>query len=130
MSGGMMSTHTVLYISDDLSAADSYARRLKGTGLDLVTARSASDAAALLFVNRRVEAVVLDQRKNSASYAGLARVLKSFRDIPIILVSTQVVDPLPTSVDALVCLNDQIEELPQMIEAILGTPDALRGRLA
>jgi DNA-binding NtrC family response regulator len=126
----MMSTHTILYISDDLSAADSYARKLKGTGLDLVSTSSASDAAALLFVNRRFEAVVLDQRKNSQTHLDLARVLKSFRNIPIILVSTQVVEPLPTSVDALVCVNDEMEELPRMIEAILGMPGAVRGRSA
>jgi DNA-binding NtrC family response regulator len=121
-----MSTHTVLYISDDVLAADSCARRLKGTGLELVSTTSASDAIALLFVNRRLEAVLLDQRKHSQPHLGLARVLKSFRDIPVILVSTQMVEPLPTSVDACVCVNDEIEELPQMIEAILELPNAVR----
>jgi DNA-binding NtrC family response regulator len=122
----MMSTHTVLYVSDDLLAADSCSRRFKGAGLELVSTSSASDAIALLFVNRRFEAVLLDQRKNSQASLGLAQVLKSFRDIPIILVATQVVEPLPASVDACVCVNDDIEELPHMIEAILGMPNAAR----
>lgn len=124
----MMPTHTVLYVTDDLSTIKSSERKLEGAGLEIVSTASASDAVALLFVNRRVEAVVLDRQLDPQTTLGLARVLKSLRDIPVILVSAKSIDPLPKAVDACVCLNDVIGELPRLIEAILELPDSALGR--
>ena len=122
-----MSTHAVLYVSDDLSTVDSSALELEGAGLEIVSTTSTSDAIALVFVNRRVEAVVLDKQRDTQTSLGLARVLKSLRNIPVILVSTKSIYPLPKSIDACVCLNDVVRELPRLVEAILGLPDTARG---
>jgi DNA-binding NtrC family response regulator len=123
----MKSTHTVLYITDDLSTVDLTAWKLDGTGLEFVSTNT-SDAVALLFVNRRVEAVVLDKRREPHAAIDLARVLKSFRDIPLILVSANSIDSLPKCVDACVCIDDVVGEMPRLIEAMLKLPDSALGR--
>jgi CheY-like chemotaxis protein len=124
----MKPTHTLLYITDDLSTVDSNARKLEGAGLEVVSASSISDAVALLFVSRRVEAVVLDKRSDPQTTLDLARVLKSFRDVPVILVSPKSIDPLPKCIDASVCMDNFAGEMPRLVEAMLKVPDSARGR--
>ena len=116
---------TILFVADDLSATNSIIGKLKTSGFHLVSASRTSAAIAKLFSNRSVEAIVLDQRATSKINLGLARFIKSFRAaMPVILLSTQLLDPLPRCIDAGVCLQDELGALVPTIELVLGNSDA------
>jgi len=118
-----MTNHTILCVADNISSAQSLAARLQQAGYAAHSAASASQATALLFVNRSVEAVVLDQRTKPDTGLTVARLLRSFRrDIPILLLSADVVDPLPSCIDGAVCTTAGIEGLLPMLDLVLDAP--------
>jgi DNA-binding response OmpR family regulator len=120
-----MIIHTILCVADDTSSAQSLASKLQLAGYAAHCAAGPSQATALLFVNRSVEAVVLDQRSKSSASFALARLLRSLRrDIPILLLSAEVVDPLPSCIDGAVCTNAGIEGLLPMLDLVLGAPES------
>jgi len=116
---------TILYVADDVSASNSIIGKLKTSGFRLVSASRSLGAVAKLFSTRQVEAIVIDQRAMSKINLGLARFVKSFRAaVPVILLSTQLLDPLPRCVDAGVCLQDELGALVPTIELVLGSSEA------
>lgn len=120
----MNSKHTILYIAENQTPDTSIIGKLKNSGFELISASKATEAVAKLFANRKVEAIVLDQRSMSTISLGLAKFIKSFRAaLPVILLSTQLVDPLPRCIDAGVCLHDELAGLVPTIELLLDSAD-------
>lgn len=116
---------TILYVADDLSGSDSIVGKLKTSGFRLVSATRSIGAIARLVSTRRLEAIVIDQRATPKINLGLARFVKSFRAaVPVILLSTQLLDPLPRCIDAGVCLQDELGALVPTIELVLGSSEA------
>lgn len=117
---------TILYVARDLTKGSHILKKLRAAGFHLISARKAPEAIAKLFTNRRVEAIVLDQRATDKLDLGLARIVKSFRAaVPVILLSTHLVDPLPRCIDAGVCLHDEASGLVPTIEMFLDGDAAL-----
>lgn len=115
---------TILFVAKDLSLSHSIIGKLKGSGFNLISANKATEAAAKLFANRHVEAIVLDQRAREKVSLGFAKFIKSFRTaVPVILISTQLLDPLPRCIDAGVCLHDELGSLVPTIELLLDSPE-------
>jgi DNA-binding response OmpR family regulator len=76
---------TILLVSDAMGS--NLASRLESAGWALLSARL-REALAVLFVNRRIEAVVLDPGDRAADVLVLARGLRALRpDVPIFLVT-------------------------------------------
>ena len=116
--------HTILYVGENLSRDNSIVSKLKSAGFNMVSASRSTEAVAKLFANR-IEAIVLDQRSTPKITLGLAKFIKSFRAaVPVILLSTQLLDPLPRCIDAGVCLQEELGGLVPMIELLLDSPDA------
>src|SRR5579863_6986506 len=114
----------ILFVGKNFPLDISIVGRLKNAGFDLISAHKATDAIAKLFANRRVQAVVLDQRRTDNISLGLARFVKSFRAaVPVILLSTQLLDPLPRCIDAGVCVQDELGGLVPTIQMFLDNPD-------
>src|SRR4051812_38920504 len=119
----MNSKRTILFVADDVSAKNSIIKKLKTSGFHLVSASRATGAIAKLFATRKIQAIVLDQREMKINL-GLAKFIKSFRAaMPVILLSTQLLDPLPRCIDAGVCLQDELGGLVPTIELLLDNSD-------
>ena len=118
-------TRTILYVARDLAAGSCIISKLRNANFNLISASKAPEAIAKLFTNRRVEAIVLDQRATDKVNLGLAKFVKSFRAaVPVILLSTQLIEPLPRCIDAGVCLQDELGGLVPTIEMFLDGGDA------
>ena len=115
---------TILYVARDLTLSHSIIGKLKSSGFKLISANKATEAVAKLFAHRKVEAIVLDQRATEKISLGLAKFIKSFHAaVPVILLSRQLVDPLPRCIDAGVCLHDDLGSLVPTIELLLDSPN-------
>lgn len=120
----MNSKQTILYVTENLAADNSIVGKLRNSGFNLISASHSTEAVAKLFANR-IEAIVLDQRSTEKINLGLAKFIKSFRAaVPVILLSTQLLDPLPRCIDAGVCLQDELGGLVPTIELLLDSSDA------
>ncbi len=109
--GVPMDTATILCVADDVST-DSLLPTLRNAGYELLVAGNAAQATALLFIHRRIEAVVLDQRTKERTGLGLARVMRSLRaDVPILLLSRETLNPLPRCLDACICVGQELSSL-------------------
>ncbi len=117
-----MDTTTILCVTDDTTANGSVLEALRDAGYEVLVASSAAQAAALLFIHRRIEAVVLDQRLKDRASIRLVRLLRSLRsDVPILLLSRDVLDPLPRCIDACVCVGQELGSLlPILHTMVLG----------
>ncbi len=117
-----MATSIILWISDDLFTSGSVACSLERGGYELRITANACHAAVLALLDRRIEAVVLDQRLKRRPSLGLAWVLRSLRaDVPIVLLSSEVLEPLPRCIDACVCVGQEIEPLLTVLNALVAT---------
>jgi len=116
-----MATNTILWVTaEDVSASNPVVVAFQDAGYELVSTASPSQAVAVLFLNRCVCAVVLDQRLKQT--AGLAGTLHSIRaDVPILLLSQDKVSPLPQSVDGCVCVGEGLEGLLPSLQTVLST---------
>ncbi len=110
-----MSTYTILCLSNDPCASD-IARGLRSNVYQLLVTGSTAQAMAYLFVNRRIDAVILDHGSEPHAGVGVARLLRSVRpDIPILLLCQEMLEPLPNCVDA--CLSG--EDIPAALDPTL-----------
>ncbi len=117
-----MATSIILWVSDDLFTSDSVASSLERAGYQLRITSSACHAAVLALLDRRIEAVVLDQRLMERTSLSLAWVLRSLRaDVPIALLSSAILEPLPRCLDACVCVGQEIESLLTVLHALVAT---------
>ena len=65
----MMKHNTIPYVSDRVNSADSGLAVLKETGCEVVSANSATEGVAMLYIMRSVAAVVLENRaREQASF--------------------------------------------------------------
>ncbi len=114
-----MSKYTVLYLSDNSSG--SIARGLRNDGCQLLVAETAAQAVAYLFINRRIDAVVIDWPSQPLASLDVAQALRSVRpEVPILLVSLEAVQPLPRSVDACLSGEHRLETLLLTLDLLLG----------
>lgn len=88
LKGTSMFKGTILLVSDDRSS--SMASRLESAGWAVLSAY-VREALAVLFINRSIDAVVLNPGNSAADCLVLARGLRALRpDVPIFLVTTAV----------------------------------------
>jgi hypothetical protein len=114
-----MTTYTILCLSD--GPMEAIASRLRSQ-CELLTTSSASQAMAYLFVNRRIDAVILDQRSQAHASVGIARLLHSMRaDVPVVLLSPEVLQPLPRGVTACLSGEDTLDRVVPTLNALLAT---------
>ncbi len=100
-----MTKRTLLYVSDEgLDGAS--AQRLAQAGYEVCTARP-RQAIAILFVNRRIDLVIIEDRNDSHPAGDLVQLLRSIRpDVPIALLSRLVLGQDPNAVEASVSPED------------------------
>ena len=123
-----MPRFTLLYATDDRAASEALQRKLNFGADDSVLAANSIQALALLFVNRRINAVLLDQQTKHRPSLALARAMRSLRaDIPIVLLSPEPIEPLPNCLDACVCGD---RDLPSLIPVLNMLLTARRGEQA
>jgi len=107
-----MERETILYISDQETNSDSALTALTGTGYEVVSTDSSTQAVALLFIMRSAIAVVLNHQAGDRTTLDLARSLRGVRpDVPIILLCGEQVNHLPSYLDACVDTGQSIEKL-------------------
>ncbi len=116
--------HTVLYVNDALPGAPPRCLA-SAKGMYELLNTSSSQAPAVLFVNRRIEAVVLDQGGKGNAYC-LAPILKAIRrNIPILILTRSQAEPpaAGASVRAETELTDLLSALDAALEE---SPEAPR----
>jgi CheY-like chemotaxis protein len=97
----------VLCILDDAAASTPVVRGLEAAGCEVFTATNTLHAAAIAFIKRDLDAVVLDTT-SAESGERAARAIRSLRrDLPILLVTCAMPSDLPLHVDACVCAGDE-----------------------
>src|SRR5882724_13071371 len=107
-----MERETILYISDQETNSHSSLTALTGTGYEVVSTDSSTQAVALLFIMRSAIAVVLNHQAGDRTTLDLARSLRGVRpDVPIILLCGEQVNHLPSYLDACVDTGQSIEKL-------------------
>ncbi len=110
----------ILCVTDDDSPTNALVATLREAGYELLTTGSMARATALLFLHRKLEAVVLDQRGNAAISLRLPRLLRSLRaDIPILLLAREVVEPLPNYLDACLCVGQELTSLLPILDTLV-----------
>jgi CheY-like chemotaxis protein len=106
------SAETILYISDQETNSHLALTALTGTGYEVVSTDSSTQAVALLFIMRSATAVVLNHQAGDRNTLDLARTLRGVRpDVPIILLCGEQVNHLPSYLDACVDTGQSIEKL-------------------
>lgn len=119
-----MATYTILCLSNDPAAI---ASRLHDQ-CELLTTSSASQAMAYLFINRRIDAVIVDQRSQPRANPGIVRLLRSIRaEVPVVLLSPDLLQPLPRGVAACLSGDATLDRLVPTLNLLLTT---LADRLA
>ncbi len=115
-----MSRLTLLYVTDDPSAKEALERSLSQAAFDSVLTSSSVQALALLFVNRKISAVVLDQQLKTRPSFALARAMRSLRpDVPIVLLSQETIHELPNCLDACICTDRDAEALVPVLNRLV-----------
>ncbi len=112
--------HTILYVSDAVPEASPRSLVSSNASYELLHT-SSSQAAAFLFVNRRIEAVVLDGR--GPGHTCLPRILKVIRrNIPILTVTHGEGTSAPQSAAASVHAEAELADLIPALDAVLAAP--------
>ena len=116
---------TILYVSDREAGSNPVVMALEANGYDVVSA-SSSVAMAMDFVMPSVAVVVLDQLAKGHACADLAQKMQAVRpDVPIVLLSSEPVDPVPPSVAACVSAGEPLEKLTCTLEMMLNAAPAI-----
>ena len=129
-----MKRDTIFYIPDQVPSnipdqapnSNSVLAALEATGYQVVSVNSPTQAMALLFVMHTAAAVVLDQRAREQASFDQARSLRAVRrDVPIILLSREPIDCLPSWVDACVSAREPLEKLTSTLRMMLNVESAV-----
>lgn len=108
---------TIIYVSNKATGSQSVLAALKSTGYDVVSTDCSAKAIALLFVMRSAVAVVIDQRMRKHTRFEMARKLRAIRPgVPIVLLSREHIDSLPSFVDASVSADQPLEDLTSILQ--------------
>jgi len=117
-----MTDETILYVSDQTANDNSVLAALKATGYEVVSANSATQAIALLYVLHTVAGVVLNHRARARAKFDVARSLRAIRSgVPIVLLCSEQIKRLPSSVDACVDTGQPLEKLTAAVRRRLLT---------
>src|SRR5258708_5796096 len=117
--GQGMTDETILYIADQTANGSPVLTALKATGYEVVSTNSPSQAIALLYILRRVVGVVLNRRMREQNGTDVARSLRAIRPDVAILLCTEQVKRLPSSVDAWVDTRQPLEKLAAAVRHLL-----------
>ncbi len=109
-----MAKRTVLCVCDD-GREGVTSQRLRQAGFEVCTARP-RHAVAIFFVNRRLDAVVIEDSGSKEAACALAALLRSIRkEVAIVLVSSSSPEHLPGGVDACVTPENSLEILARVL---------------
>jgi hypothetical protein len=112
--------HSVLCIVGNTTDTKAVAATIRLAGYEPLTTSDWNQGIALCFVNRQIEAVVLDYREKESVGICLAQVLCSIRsDVPILLITTKIIDPTPKGIDVCVCAGQSAEELSPVLQTLI-----------
>jgi len=104
----------------DKTESNSLFRVLQDAGYELTTTTNQSQALAMLFVMKSVDAVIVDQRGEEHASFDLPRHLRGLRrDVPIVLLSHEPLPQLPDCVDACVSDQEPLEKLVQVLDEVV-----------
>jgi DNA-binding NtrC family response regulator len=118
----MRDHHSVLCIADEHTDTGAVTASIRLAGCDPLTMNDWNQGIAQYFVNRQIEAVVLDYRGQEGVGICLAKALRSIRaDVPILLITTKKIDPAPKGIDLCVCAAEASEELSSVLQGLLRT---------
>jgi DNA-binding NtrC family response regulator len=113
----MTSKRTVLYVADSQPFHSAAVAELRAEGYDVVKTENLRQAIALLFLNRKIEAVVIQPCAGDTDFLRAARILKSIRmEIPIIAIAGPEWKPGFASA----CVGEDTRELLQVLRQSLG----------
>ena len=132
-----MKRDTIFYITDQVPGNNpdqvpnnnSVLAALEATGYQVLSTNSPTQAIALLFVMHPAAAVMLDQQTREQTSFALARSLRAVRrDVPIIVLSREPINRLPSWVDAGVSAREPLEKLTSMLQMMLNVESAVHDR--
>lgn len=114
--------HLILCIGNSASGA-AIGSAASLAGCEPIVTDDWNRAVAQFFVNRRIEAVVLDYRGNEGVGMCLAQTLHMLRrDVPVLLISSKDIDRQPKGVDICVYMKDDADDLVQVLKTVLQLP--------
>ncbi len=115
-----MTGETILYLFDQATNSKSVLAALQATGYEVVSTNSATQAIALLYILHRVAGVVLNRQARERNTSDVARSLRRIRpDVPIVLLCSDQINRLPSSVDACVDTGQPLEKLTAAVRRLL-----------
>jgi CheY-like chemotaxis protein len=118
--GSTMRSETILFISNCKISNYSVLAALNATGHQVLST-SSTQAPAFLFVMHCIAAVLLDHCGSENSSFEVARNLRKIcRRVPIILLSSTPINPLPPDVDACVSTALPLTNLTSAVLRVLG----------
>jgi hypothetical protein len=114
--------HSVLCIVGSTTDIHAVVATVRLAGYEPLTTSDWNQGIALYFVNRQLEAVVLDYREKESVGICLAQALRTLRaDVPILLITTKMIDPTPKGIDVCVCAGQNPEELSPVLQTLIRT---------
>lgn len=115
-----MERETILYISDREIFTGLVFAALEATGYEVVSAPSSVQAIAMEYIIHSVVAVVLHHQTGEQSSLDAAKSLRAFcPNVPIFLLCHDVLDRLPSYVDACVCTGQSLEKVTSEVRSLL-----------
>ena len=114
-----MARETILYASDAETFSGLVFAALEATGYEVVSTQDSTQAMAMEYVLHSVVAVVLQQTGEQSSLDA-AKSLRAFcPNVPIILLSHDELERLPSYVDACVCIGQSLEKVTSEVRNLL-----------
>jgi DNA-binding response OmpR family regulator len=119
-----MERETVLYISDQRSCSKAISVALNEAGFDVVATNRFTQAVALLYILRSVDAVVLQVREQATLDVRSVRAMCP--DVPIVLLGRSQSYLLPTGADTYISAAQALTTLAAAIQHIVTSKPATR----
>ena len=117
--------HPILCVADGQLSANLVTAAVRLAGCEPVTVADWNEAIALFYVDRQIEAVVLDYRGKEGAGLCLAQALRSLRaDVPVVLVSAKNIDGRPKGIDSCISVNQNTDELVRLLQVLVGQPSS------
>jgi len=119
-----MERETVLYISDQRTRSKAISGALDAAGFDVVTTDRITQAVALLYILRSVDAVVLQVREQATLDVRSVRAMCP--DVPIVLLGRAQSYRLPSGADTYISVAQAVTTLAAAIQHIATSKPATR----
>jgi DNA-binding response OmpR family regulator len=117
-----MKRETVLYISDQRACSQKISGALNAAGFEVVAANKFTQAVALLYILRSVDAVVLQVRERAALDVRSVRAMCP--DVPIVLLGRSQSYLLPSGADTYISAAQALTTLAAAIQHIVSSKPA------